>query len=82
MKTKSQYQFSLQTYVKFFNFKIQNGRHSTEAECEKEPFGEKNRFSISLFVNEIIQQNKNSRWLPGEFHLGPTDQDEYMCEVS
>ena len=39
-------------------------QHSTGAECDKVPFGE-NHFSISLFANEIIQINRNSRWLPG-----------------
>ena len=33
-------------------------RHSTGLECDKEPFGE-NSFSISSFVNEIIQINEN-----------------------
>ena len=65
----------------------QNRRHTTGAEFDKKPFGE-NRFLTSLFLNEIIQINENSRW-PScffnhyEFHLGPTrDQDDYMCEVS
>ena len=39
-------------------------QHSTGAECDKEQFAE-NCFSISLFINEIIQINESSRWLPG-----------------
>ena len=58
VKTKSQSKYSLQRYVKFKVFKIK---------YDKEPFGE-NRFSLSLFTNEIIQINGNSRWVPGS-HL-------------
>ena len=48
----------------FFKLHVrQNRRHSTAAEYDKEPFGA-NRFSLSLFANEIIKINGNSRWLP------------------
>ena len=42
----------------------QNRRNFTDAEFDKIPFAA-NRFYISLFVNEIIKFNQNSRWLPG-----------------
>ena len=53
------------TTISLFLKLRQNRRHTTEVEFDKEPFGE-NRVLISLFLEEIIQINENSRWMPGD----------------